>query len=112
MANIWSDDAQVVSLNSKKIYGENARTEMTILAKKDFTIGNIHMKVLCLFSPAELDQFMADARYLSMRESINGRTPEETTYCAAALISFSNKYADKIMKVKKLAAKGDDDEAA
>ncbi len=112
MAKIWADDAQVISLNSKKIYAENARTEMTIVAKKDFTMQKVHMKVLCLFSPAELNQFMADARYLSTRDKLDNTHLEETTYCAAALISFSNKYADKLVKVKKIASKGDDNDDA
>jgi Holliday junction resolvase RusA-like endonuclease len=110
-AGIWADDAQVVCLNSKKIYAENASTIMTVMAKKDFTIQKVYMQVLSVFSPKELYQLSDDARYLCATTLEDMIDVSELHHCAAAVIAFANKYADRLMKIKKIAAKGDNENA-
>jgi Holliday junction resolvase RusA-like endonuclease len=113
--SVWDDDCKIVSLNSKKIYGENARTEMTVMAKKDFTMGDMHMKVLSLFSPSEMLQLLKDAHCLSEQKDwpiFDPPSGGQGLWFAQSVISFSNKYADKLMKVKKIAAKDIPDEVA
>lgn len=113
-AGIWQDDAQVACLNSKKIYGESARTEMSIVANRKFLDRNVYMKALCVFSPNEMCQLLTDAKALSSLtvDFFTDSTFYSKTndYQSAALIAFANKYADKLMKVKRIAAKATDDE--
>jgi Holliday junction resolvase RusA-like endonuclease len=111
-ARIWHDDAQVACLNSKKIYGEFARTEMTVMAKRDFDIGKIDMKALSVFSPMELYRLADDAKYICSVTLEDMIDVSDLHHSAAALIVFANKYADKLMKVKKIAAKRDHDAAS
>lgn len=48
---LWHDDKQIISLNLKKRYSENPRTEITVMENQTATIDEKALDILDLFTP-------------------------------------------------------------
>ena len=108
----WNDDSEVVCLQSKKYYSENPRTEIEIMAKKGIAVAPNVESALKTISPTELREFLEDVReFLQwapervdelLPQSEEAHVAEEINNIAYALISFADKYSDKLKKIAKI----------
>lgn len=109
---VWQDDAQVVVNKSKKIFTENPRVEIDIMAKKEIKLHPSAEAVLKIISPSELKEFIKDARefWTFPLERIDELLPhgeeehkeKKLTEVAHMLMHFAQKYTDKLRKINKL----------
>lgn len=104
---IWRDDGQVTISVSKKVYGENPRTELEIMAETGMDINSEAKKILCVFSPSELERFIDDAHELVFfKQPVNEFDESETNdaymeLSANQLVKFAHAHGDKIRKLQK-----------
>ncbi len=108
---LWKDDAMITEWCSKKVYSENPRTEITIMALSDF---NLHPKakgVLSVFGPQKLREFCNDitafwawpaSRIDEVVADGLSQDKEQLLFSASCmLMEFAEKYADDLKKILK-----------
>jgi len=108
---IFPDDSQIVISSEKKVYSENPRTEIEIMAikpKKPPTEQVFH-----LIAPTEMDDLIVSIRNLLQSDPFNNWNDIATDVhnvefyleFAQALLPFAEKYAPLFKKLEKIAAK-------
>jgi Holliday junction resolvase RusA-like endonuclease len=106
---LWKDDCQITQLSSKKLYGIEPKTEITIM--KDEDIESLTKDIITLFSPIGLMQFMDDIfnffTYPSsnIREALQEENPLKFPLfirMAQDLSEFAIKYSDLMKKIVKI----------
>lgn len=108
---LWKDDAQIEDLHSKKYYGENPRTEITIMALSEFKLHPKAKGVLTVFSPQKLREFCNDVtafwawpatRIDEVVADGLSQDKERLLFSASCLLmEFAEKYADDLKKILK-----------
>lgn len=108
---LWDDDCKVVVNHSNKMYSENPRTEMVIMANKDFSVDERVRHVLEVMSPEKLKEFLRDVRAFwpwpservdEVVETSTGKFREGALTAVAHLLSeFASKHSDIFKKLSK-----------
>ena len=107
---LFQDDRMIISLQSKKKYDKNPRTEIIVMPKKELNLEDKVKSALKLFGPDRLKEFLEDAKKIErtlpadFEEHEGDLRREWLTSCATTLISFADKYSDDLKKIKCKAA--------
>lgn len=96
---IWTDDRSVVELKSKKLYSNNPRTEIKIMALEHLPISDNNKNILlCFTSEVEFKSFIDDAKSLNGALTIDGYNLSQQAH---NIREFVRKYADLIKRIKR-----------
>lgn len=105
---LFPDDSMIWSINAKKIYSKKPRTEIKMRSIKKPDAASLQMQVFLLFSPEELNEFIADINecpgflFFPDLVDISGHKIDQLS---RFLINFSEKYGGKIQKINQLVKK-------
>lgn len=109
---LWSDDKIVQSATVFKGFSENPRTIIEIMTKDKFTLDGRSRKILEIFGPDKLKEFIEDAKqFLHMvspevdfhaSQSQGMDKQQWQTRSALLLDAFAQKHAQALSQVKKL----------
>jgi len=104
---LFHDDRMIISLQSKKTYSENPRTEIHILPIKQVSLPDKAKKIITTFEPDQLKEFLSDAN--SFREfcfedleKMNDKDKEKWFLDTASQLSFFvRKHGETLKKLNK-----------
>lgn len=102
---LWDDDALVVKGLAEKLFSEEPRVEIEVMPSNKKIKADIK-KVLTLFSPAEMKQFMWDVdNFLDMHIIVSIMQENDINQgvidACNIMINFSKKYAANLSKIAK-----------
>lgn len=105
---LFDDDHMIIKLSSKKIYSNQPKTEINIMAlpEKTFINQESSLEVFKLYTPGQLRELLNDFRQVNYTfpeffDSLNDSDKYECMSIAANLICrFADKHAMKIRKIK------------
>jgi len=105
---LFSDDRAIVEIKAAKVFSFNPRTEIEIMPKKTVTLPCHTEDFLKIFSPSDLALLLQDIQLLSEKYDTEQdilSLPDSQKYLwlvemSKDLISFSEKFADKLHKLK------------
>ncbi|SRR6266851_641834 len=101
---LWEDDYVITNLYARKLYSETPQTEIFIMPKSTFEIGDEWIKVLECFSPNEMQSFLKDAKKIGnlLESEILLDNPGTSLEAVSKSIAeFCITYDEKIKKVSK-----------
>ena len=102
---LWPDDRFIVRLSSKKIYAKDPCTIISITPIVETKLTKEQQNVFKTFSPHEFNDLQNDlfSLYQSLPKHYfdhKAVPTEELASAASILIDFSNKWADKLKKIR------------
>lgn len=108
----WPDDSMIIDAHAHKRYSENPRVEITIKTRQGMKMHEKAEKVVKVFSPNELKEFLRDVSLLAMfdPEQIDKMEEEElSTWLTNAACEISRFAAQHVGTLKKVASKSGGD---
>lgn len=105
---LFHDDKQIVEIYAKKLYSDQPRTEIEIMPINDLKLDENVLKVLKIFDPATLKEFVNHASTLArIFQEVNPDYPRHDsqkwlTAAASLLMTIAKQYTPKLTKLKKL----------
>ena len=95
---LWRDDAQIIKLSASKIYSQNPCTIITINAIPKITMNKEQENFFKIFNPQDLIAFLSDI--VSLGNISNLTLPHLERDTIPKVIAFSDKWSDKLKKVR------------
>lgn len=104
---LWKDDSQIVAMSLAKRYSNNPRTELDVMWHSTILDDSVK-KIIVLFSPEELEEFIADVKKLS--DLYPAKVSQDYAFyhqaylgsCALLLSWFCKKHSKVIQKIAKM----------
>lgn len=102
---LWPDDRSIVEISAKKVYSKNPCTIITVETLSEGNMTPTEKKVYKVFSVDDINDFQTDIwdLYNNLPKyyfSDNSLSKDELARTARSMIEFSNKWTDKLKKIK------------
>ncbi len=99
---LYKDDAMIVKCITKKMYSENPRTEIEIMARKNPNENDPALKILSFCNPNEIRELIKIVNQIELILNSNTIYEEEDYQDIASLLSkLADNHADLLRKISK-----------